>query len=122
VSGRPVRDLRRRLEPKDHLTLAGGHGTEVVHPDGTEDALVDPDDVKEVLDTVEHALQDVLDVSLGWLVERKPASIAVHHRQVADPGQTLLKVRRVLDEHTRTSLPGSWCLTARRSRNCVPPA
>jgi trehalose-phosphatase len=99
VSGRPVRDLRRRLDPEDHLTLAGGHGTEVVHPDGTEDALVDPADVKDVLDAVEQALQDVLDVSLGWLVERKPASIAVHHRQVADPGQTLLKVRRVLDDH-----------------------
>lgn len=102
VSGRPVRDLRRRLQPEEHITLAGGHGTEVAHPDGTVDALVDPDQVRPVLDEVEKQLHDLVDVSLGWLVERKPASIAVHHRQVADPGQVLLKVRHVLDEHADT--------------------
>ncbi len=102
VSGRPVRDLRRRLQPEEHITLAGGHGTEVAHPDGTVDALVDPDQVRPVLDEVEQQLHDLVDVSMGWLVERKPASIAVHHRQVADPGQVLLKVRHVLDEHADT--------------------
>lgn len=102
VSGRPVRDLRRRLTPEPHITLAGGHGTEVAHPDGRVDALVDPDLVGPVLDEIEGQLKEVVDVSLGWLVERKPASIAVHHRQVADPGQTLLKVRHVLDDHAET--------------------
>lgn len=100
VSGRPVRDLKRRLSTDPHITLAGGHGTEVLHPDGTLDSLVDPDVVGPVLDEVDAALKEVVDVSLGWLIERKPASIAVHHRQVADPGQTLLKVRHVLDDHT----------------------
>ena len=99
VSGRPVRDLRRRLTVDETVTLAGGHGTELVHPDGTEDSLVDLDQVGPVLDRVEAELASVVDVSTGWLVERKPASIAVHHRQVADPGQTLLKVRHVLDDH-----------------------
>lgn len=99
VSGRPVRDLRRRISTDPSITLAGGHGTEVQHPDGSLDTLVDPDVVTPVLDEVERELHDVVDVSMGWLVERKPASIAVHHRQVADPGQTLLKVRHVLDEH-----------------------
>lgn len=105
VSGRPVRDLRRRLRTDPTITLAGGHGTELAHPDGTLDTLVDPDVVRPVLDAVEHELHEVVDVSLGWLVERKPASIAVHHRQVADPGQTLLKVRHVLDGH-RGDAPG----------------
>lgn len=105
VSGRPVRDLRRRLRTEPDVTLAGGHGTELAHPDGSLDTLVDPDEVRPVLDAVEHELHDVVDVSLGWLVERKPASIAVHHRQVADPGQTLLKVRHVLDGH-RDDPPG----------------
>ncbi len=99
VSGRPVRDLRRRLSVDDQVTLAGGHGTELAHPDGTLDTLVDLEAVGPVLDRAEAELKDVVDVSLGWLVERKPASIAVHHRQVADPGQTLLKIRHVLDAH-----------------------
>ena len=99
VSGRPVRDLRRRLTVDRTVTLAGGHGTEVAHPDGTLDSLVDLDVVGPVLDVVEADLNQVVDVSLGWLIERKPASIAVHHRQVADPGQTLLKVRGVMDSH-----------------------
>jgi trehalose-phosphatase len=105
VSGRPVRDLRRRLTTSPSVILAGGHGTEVLHPDGTLDALVDPDVVGPVLDEVEAQLHEIVDVDIGWLVERKPASIAVHHRQVADPGQTLLKVRHVLDEH-RDAPPG----------------
>lgn len=105
VSGRPVRDLRRRFGPGEHITVAGGHGTEVVHADGRTEALVDVDRIRPVLDEVEAQLNDLLDVSMGWLVERKPASIAVHHRQVADPGQTLLKVRHVLDEHV-DSPPG----------------
>lgn len=100
VSGRPVRDLKRRLSTEPHITLAGGHGTELLHPDGTLDTLVDLDAVGPVLDEVDAALKEVVDVSLGWLIERKPASIAVHHRQVADPGQTLLKIRHILDDHT----------------------
>jgi trehalose-phosphatase len=105
VSGRPVRDLRRRLATGPTVTLAGGHGTELAHPDGTLDTLVDLDAIRPVLDDVEASLKPIVDVDLGWLVERKPASIAVHHRQVADPGQTLLKVRHVLDEHA-TRPPG----------------
>lgn len=99
VSGRSVRDLRRRLPEDLALVLAGGHGAELVHPDGTEDSLVDPETVGPVLDEVEDSLRAVVDLELGWLIERKPASVAVHHRQVVDPGQTLLKVRRVLDDH-----------------------
>ena len=104
VSGRPVHDLRRRLR-LETVTFAGGHGTEVAHPDGTKDSLVDLDVVGPVLDQVEAELAATVDVSLGWVVERKPASIAVHHRQVADPGPTLVEVRRVMDAH-RDDGPG----------------
>lgn len=105
VSGRPVSDLRRRLTVDERVTLAGGHGTEVAHPDGTVDTLVDLDAIMPVLDEVEAQLHGIVDVDIGWLVERKPASVAVHHRQVADPGQTLLKVRHVMDDH-REAPPG----------------
>ncbi len=99
ISGRPVQDLRKRLSVGPTVTLAGGHGTEVVHPDGVVDALVDPAEVRDTLEAVERELHEVVDLSIGWLIERKPASIAVHHRMVADPGTTLLAVRRVLDAH-----------------------
>ena len=99
VSGRPVVDLRRRLKVGHTVSLAGSHGTEVVHPDGTVDTLVDPEVVRGTLDTVERELNDLVDVGDGWLIERKPAAIAVHHRMVADPGTKLLAVRRVLDSH-----------------------
>lgn len=100
VSGRPVRDLRRRLRTTPGIILAGGHGTEVAYPDGTEEALIDPDVVGPTLDRVSAELADVVDLAGGWLIERKPVSLAVHHRQVADPGQALLKIRRILDAHT----------------------
>ncbi len=105
VSGRPIRDLRRRLHTPDGVMLVGGHGAEFAEADGTITSLVDLDAVAPTLDEVEADLRTIIDPQLGWLVERKPASIAVHHRMVADPGIVLLKVRRCLDEHVEAG-PG----------------
>jgi trehalose 6-phosphate phosphatase len=93
VSGRPVADLRRRLDPDLPVTLAGGHGAEVATPDGRERALSDPAAVATTLDRLEADLADLVDPAAGWVLERKPTSLAVHHRKVADPEPTLAAVR-----------------------------
>jgi trehalose-phosphatase len=83
VSGRPVADLRARLGPLP-VTFAGGHGAEVLTADGTTTALVeDPAGVRAILDRAEDAVTALVDLDAGWLVERKDASLAVHHRRVA---------------------------------------
>jgi trehalose-phosphatase len=83
VSGRPVADLRARLGALP-VTFAGGHGAEVLTADGTTTALVDdPVGVRATLDQAEDAVAALVDPDDGWFVERKDASLAVHHRRVA---------------------------------------
>jgi trehalose-phosphatase len=83
VSGRPVADLRGRLGALP-VTFAGGHGAEVLTADGTTTALVDdPAAVRATLDRAEDAVATLVAPDAGWLVERKDASLAVHHRRVA---------------------------------------
>jgi len=79
LSGRPVSDVRRRLEGLT-AAYAGGHGAELVLADGSDDPLVDPETVSGTLDRAEHVIRGLVDDEPGWLVERKQASLAVHHR------------------------------------------
>lgn len=102
LSGRHVDDLAPRVEGLPVLLL-GGHGTEVRHPDGTRESFLDLEERREVLDELESSLSAALDPDDGWVVERKPASIAVHHRRVADPGATLEQVRTLLRQAS-----GDW--------------
>jgi trehalose 6-phosphate phosphatase len=82
VSGRAASDLRPRLGGLQVL-IAGGHGTELHHPEGTVEHLVDLAAVAGPLDGLEGRLRALLDAVPGWLVERKEASVAVHHRLAA---------------------------------------
>jgi trehalose 6-phosphate phosphatase len=107
VSGRPVAELRARLGDLP-VTFAGGHGAEVVTDDGTVTALVDdPDAVRATLDDAERAVTATVGDEPGWLVERKEASLAVHHRRVpADVRErTLPEVVACLEAHLGSS-PG----------------
>ncbi|MEX2550588.1 MAG: trehalose-phosphatase [Nitriliruptoraceae bacterium] len=83
LSGRPVADVRRRLEGLP-VAYAGGHGAELVLADGREAPLVDPAVVAETLDAAEGELRALVDDEPGWLVERKAASLAVHHRLASE--------------------------------------
>jgi trehalose-phosphatase len=107
VSGRPVADLRARLGDLP-VTFAGGHGAEVVTDDGTVTSLVgDPDAVRATLDDAEQAVTATVGDEPGWLVERKDASLAVHHRRV-DPDlrdRRLPEVVACLEAHLGAS-PG----------------
>lgn len=81
VSGRPVDDLRRRLPDDLPALLAGGHGAELAGPGDVPEPLVDVD--QDVLDRLADDVRAMVDEAHGWRIERKPASVAVHHRQVA---------------------------------------
>lgn len=106
VSGRPIADVRRRLAGLE-VAYAGGHGTELVLADGTEAPLIDPDTVVTTLDDLEADLDRVVGDEPGWLLERKQASLAVHHR-LADETSVATHLPRVeaLLEQRRSHSPG----------------
>jgi trehalose 6-phosphate phosphatase len=106
VSGRPISDLQARLGPLS-VTLAGAHGAEVVHTDGSVEHLVDATDLTDRLDAVEHELRALVDAEPGWLVERKPTAVAVHHRLASTDSvaELLPRVRAHLDHSTAGSPP-----------------
>lgn len=81
LSGRHLDDLAPRVAGL-HVFLLGGHGTEVAHPDGSREPLFDEASRGPALDQLEADLRSAVDEDAGWLVERKPASIALHHRRV----------------------------------------
>ena len=101
VSGRPISDLQSRLGPLP-VTLAGAHGAEVVHTDGTVEHLVDATDLTDRLDAAESELRALVDAEPGWLVERKPTAVAVHHRLASNDSvdELLPRVRAHLDHST----------------------
>ncbi|MEX0705859.1 MAG: trehalose-phosphatase, partial [Nitriliruptoraceae bacterium] len=100
-SGRDVDDLQARVGDRD-VVFVGGHGARIVHRGHPLAELVDEDTMTALLDTVEHDLQPAIDGHEGWVVERKPTSIAVHHRTATDRGP-LTAVRRVLQDHADAS-------------------
>lgn len=106
VSGRPVDDLQARMGDLP-VAWAGGHGARIVHTDGSEERLVDAAAITATLDDIEASLRDLVDDEPGWLVERKEASLAVHHR-LSDPDRRddlLPRVHAQL-EARRSSEPG----------------
>ncbi len=100
LSGRPLGELRDRLPAAD-VTLIGGHGAHIRTSDGQEHHLVDASTLTAVLDEVETALLELVADGSGWLIERKLASLAVHHRLVPeDEEEELLpRIDAVLDAH-----------------------
>lgn len=106
LSGRPVHDVRRRLEGLD-LVYAGGHGAEIVHPGGERDSLVAPEVVAGTLDRAEAQVGALVDGEPGWFVERKDSSLAVHHRLAAHESvaEHLPRVQAILDQ-LATEPPG----------------
>jgi trehalose-phosphatase len=81
LSARRVEDLERRLGDLP-ITLIGGHGARIITRDGDRVPLVDIGAVRRTLDEAHEELTALLDPDDGWVVERKEASVAVHHRLV----------------------------------------
>lgn len=106
LSGRSVDDLSARL-PALPLIHVGGHGAQIRAVDGTVLDLIDVATVTATLDVTQAAVEQVVDGRLGWFVERKPTSLAVHHRLVPEPeeDERLPRVRALLEQH-RDDEPG----------------
>lgn len=106
ISGRPLADLRPRLAGRA-VILAGAHGAEIEHVDGSVEHLVEAEAVAGTLDEAAEAIERLLDDAPGWFVERKPTAIAVHHRLAADDDveERLPRVQATLD-HLRDQPPG----------------
>jgi trehalose-phosphatase len=102
ISGRPVADVRRRLEGLP-VAYAGGHGAELLLADGREAPLVDPAVAAETLDAAEGDLRALVDDEPGWLVERKAASLAVHHRLASEDSVAIHapRVHALLERRSR---------------------
>ncbi len=83
VSGRDLDDVRAKVAIEG-LAYAGSHGFDILHPDGTRRQLATAH--VEVLDRAEQELRDDLGRIPGVRIERKGFAIAVHDRQVDDPG------------------------------------
>jgi trehalose-phosphatase len=98
VSGRPIAELDERLGVLP-VVYAGGHGAEVRTAEGERSAFVDPLSVADVLDDLAADLHRLLDGEDGWQIERKSASLAVHHRRAAPARRDdlLPRVREALD-------------------------
>ncbi|MEX2324896.1 MAG: trehalose-phosphatase [Nitriliruptoraceae bacterium] len=105
-SGRHLEDLRDRLEGLAVL-LVGGHGAEVGDHDQTIVQLVDAGSVVSTLDAIEERLHRLVGAAQGWIIERKPTSLAVHYRLAAndDVRALLPRIRALLDER-RHDPPG----------------
>ena len=76
VSGRSLADLQRHL-PLHGIAFSGSHGLELQLPDGTRLPLSIPLGFDEMCEAVE---QFASTAGGGFLVERKPAGIALHYR------------------------------------------
>jgi len=103
VSGRGLDDLRARI-PLAEIHLVSEHGLrwQAAHvPDGPRD-LAPPLDAS-VLDDVREHLSMLLASQVGWLIEDKRVSLAVHHRLVASSATepTLTAVREILERGAR---------------------
>lgn len=97
VSGRDIRDLKRRVDLQDLIYLASG-GLEAIGPGGRYVHLSE-EDLVPLLNHVDRDLRYAIGDIRGALVERRRFSVALHHRLV-DPKE-MPRLRAVFDDVAR---------------------
>jgi trehalose 6-phosphate phosphatase len=85
VSGRSIESLETHLDCAGRA-VAGSHGLEIRFADGTAIPVARP----KGLDRAYEYAREVADTFPGILVERKPAGVAVHYRQVPEAAAHVL--------------------------------
>jgi trehalose-phosphatase len=90
ISGRPLAQLRRLVEPAEGVALVGSHGAEIDEydllaegdePEGgaDDDDLLDDDEL-QLLAYVRDAVADIVQEHPGTFLEEKPAAVVLHTR------------------------------------------
>ncbi|HHY46200.1 MAG TPA: trehalose-phosphatase [Firmicutes bacterium] len=94
VSGRSPEDLRGLISIPG-LYLVGGHGSEIIMPDGKTRSLID----KTHIPHIRRKIQEVKELAVtaasgkeGFIFEDKGSSFAIHYR-LADPGHAREVIR-----------------------------
>jgi trehalose-phosphatase len=96
ISGRPLEQLRRLVEPAEGVALVGSHGAEIDEFDllaegdepGTasdDDDLLDDDEL-QLLAHVRDAVADIVAAYPGAWLEEKPAAVVLHTRKADREG------------------------------------
>lgn len=80
ISGRALKTLSELVGSPDHLHLVGSHGSEF----GPGFAASLPRDAIALLGKTADELARIGERAPGFLIERKPASVAFHYRNAAD--------------------------------------
>lgn len=80
ISGRPLDELTPRFAGIEALTLIGEHGRVWQHPNGSVTDTTDTQLHTEQVACVYDRLCALLEHASGFTIERKPAGVAVHHR------------------------------------------
>ncbi len=94
ISGRPTRELLQLLPLANGVELWGMHGREHRHPDGTYHLHEPSAAQRAALDAAEAQLRDD---GFAALLERKPASLAVHWRTLEGAAERLDQLRKRAD-------------------------
>lgn len=102
ISGRAIADLEGHVGAHG-IATSGSHGLEVKLADGTRLPLSAPLGMAEALTEIAAVVRE----NPGLLVERKPASIAVHYRQASDQeGRVAALLDRLAHQHGFTVQAG----------------
>ncbi|MEE8143368.1 MAG: trehalose-phosphatase, partial [Planctomycetota bacterium] len=92
ISGRALRDLATLTGSPDAIHLVGSHGSEF---DPGFAAFLPPQTLQR-LEQVVMKLEEIADQACGVIIERKPASVAFHYRNVVDVEEAQALVQAVL--------------------------
>nr|WP_244953943.1 trehalose-phosphatase [Spelaeicoccus albus] len=106
ISGRPVADLSRRVQPPDGAMFVGSHGAEIDLGAGkTAWIALDDAEAAELADLRADLARELAEVP-GIRLEDKPAGVVVHFRQAADAhgGLAVDAARRVHVRHPRAKM------------------
>jgi len=82
ISGRTLAELVHHFAGIDGLHLIGEHGRVWQQPNGTVTTAQNTTAHTQKIASVVEQLQHLLATQPGWRIERKPAGVAVHHRNV----------------------------------------
>lgn len=105
ISGRDLQQLQQFF-PIPGLCLVGGHGGQILWPEGDEESCIDFKAVAAVSARIGEMADKIMSREWGFLLEYKQTGVAVHYR-LAPPQLAIEKMRQLLSQ-VRQWLPADW--------------